>query len=65
MTTTFRTLTVKYDDLRSLTAQVIHETNEFESGDSLDEIDETDKSEPPATKKQKNAVSSEKKDWSI
>ena len=62
LTTTFRTLTVKYDDLRSLAAQVIPETNEFESDDSLDEIDETDNSQPPTTKKQKNAVSSKKKE---
>ena len=62
LTTTFRTLTVKYDDLRSLAAQVVPETNEFESGDSLDEIDETENSQPPTTKKQKIAVSSKKKE---
>ena len=58
--TTFKT--VKYDDLRSLAAQVIPETNEFESDDILDEIDETDNSQPPTTKKQKNPVSSKKKE---
>ena len=42
LTTVFRTLTVKYDELRSLATQVIPETNEFESDDSLDEIDETE-----------------------
>ena len=62
LTTTFRTLTVKYDDLRSLAAQVVPETNEFESNDSLDEIGETEKSQPPTTKKQKIAVSSKKKE---
>ena len=62
LTTTFRTLTVKYDDLRSLAAQVIPETNEFQSDDSLDEIDETENSQPPTTKKQKIAVSSKKKE---
>ena len=62
LTTTFRTPTVKYDDLRSLAAQVIPATNEFESDDCLDEIDETDNSQPPKTKKQKNAVSSKKKE---
>ena len=62
LTTTFRTLTVKYDDLRSLAAQVVPETNEFESDDSLDEIDETENSQPPTTKKQKIAVSSKKKE---
>ena len=62
LTTTFRTLTVMYDDLRSLAAQVVPETNEFESDDSLDEIDETENSQPPTTKKQKIAVSSKKKE---
>ena len=62
LTTTFRTLTVKYDDLRSLAAQVVPETNEFESDDSIDEIDETENSQPPTTKKQKIAVSSKKKE---
>ena len=41
--TTFRTLTVKYDDLRRLAAQAVPETNEFESDDSLGENDETEK----------------------
>ena len=36
LTTTFRTLTVKYDDLRSLAAQVVPWTNGFESDDSLE-----------------------------
>ena len=62
LTTTFRTLTVKYDDLRSLAAQVVPESNEFESDDSLDEIDETENSQPPTTKKQEIEVSSKKKE---
>ena len=44
LTTTLRSLPVRYDDLRSLATQVIPETNEFGSDDSLDEIDETDNS---------------------
>ena len=62
LTTFFRTLTVKYDDLRSLAAPVVPETNEFESDDSLDENDETDNNQPPTTKKQRCAVSSKKKE---
>ena len=50
LTTTFRTLTIKYDDLRSLAAQVVPETNEFESDDSLGENDETDNIQQPTTK---------------
>ena len=62
LTTTFKTLTVKFDDMRSLAAQVVPETNQFESEDSLDEIDETENSQPATTKKQKIAVSSKKKE---
>ena len=61
LTTTFRTLTVKYDDLQRLAAQVVHETDEFESDDSLDANDETDNDQQPTTKKQQECAFSSKK----
>ena len=65
MTTTFRTLTVKYDVLRSLAAQVIPETIEFESDDSLDEIDETDNSQLPQQRSRKTQFPQKRKNRSI